>query len=153
MASTNMDSKLYENRNILKNPGVDNRYAVKKIKQDFSNLGNGEGVSRLSPPPPHPPTPHQPKICSFPSPPGKKNRLSPLNNNFQHNIFGCSHHSCQIFILTSYSLYTQVMLMFFFNNVQYLQNVSFEKSSNGKNHCSSGSHYPIKNSYFPFRKI
>ena len=53
MASTNMDSKLYENRNILKNPGVDNRYAVKKIKQDFSNLGNGEGVSRLSPPLPN----------------------------------------------------------------------------------------------------
>ena len=74
MASTNMDSKLYENRNILKNPGVDNRYAVKKIKQDFSNLGNGEGVSRLSAgggggggggegvsrlsPPPPPPPPH-----------------------------------------------------------------------------------------------
>ena len=55
MASTNMDSKLYENRNILKNPGVDNWYAVKKIKQDFSNLGNGEGVSRLSRPPPTPP--------------------------------------------------------------------------------------------------
>ena len=77
MASTNMDSKLYENRNILKNPGVDNRYAVKKIKQDFSNLGNGEGVSRLSPPhphPPHPPTspkfahshPHLEKKTDFP---------------------------------------------------------------------------------------
>ena len=57
MASTNMDSKLYENRNILKNPGVDNRYAVKKIKQDFSNLGNGEGVSRLSESPTAPQVP------------------------------------------------------------------------------------------------
>ena len=69
MASTNMDSKLYENRNILKNPGVDNRYAVKKIKQDFSNLGNGEGVSRLSPPPP----PHPP-----PTPPLAQNLLIPI---------------------------------------------------------------------------
>ena len=73
MASTNMDSKLYENRNILKNPGVDNRYAVKKIKQDFSNLGNGEGVSRLSraPPPPTSPKfahshPHLEKKTDFP---------------------------------------------------------------------------------------
>ena len=75
MASTNMDSKLYENRNILKNPGVDNRYAVKKIKQDFSNLGNGAGASRLTPPPPPtPPTspkfahshPHLEKKTDFP---------------------------------------------------------------------------------------
>lgn len=73
MASTNMDSKLYENRNILKNPGVDNRYAVKKIKQDFSNLGNGEGVSRLSPPP----TPPLAQNLLIPIPTWKKKQTFP----------------------------------------------------------------------------
>ena len=73
MASTNMDSKLYENRNILKNPGVDNRYAVKKIKQDFSNLGNGEGVSRLSPPP----TPPLAQNLLIPIPTRKKKQTFP----------------------------------------------------------------------------
>ena len=76
MASTNMDSKLYENRNILKNPGVDNRYAVKKIKQDFSNLGNGEGVSRLSPPP-TPPTPPLAQNLLIPIPTWKKKQTFP----------------------------------------------------------------------------
>ena len=126
---------------------------LRRLNRIFPTWGMGRESPVSLPLPPTPPPPTSPKFAHSHPHLEKKNRLSPLNNNFQHNIFGCSHHSCQIFILTSYSLYTQVMLMFFFNNVQYLQNVSFEKSSNGKNHCSSGSHYPIKNSYFPFRKI
>ena len=54
------------------------------------------------------------------------------NENF---IFGCSHCTCTVFILTSYSLYTQVMLVLILIDVQYLQNVvfSFEKRLNGQN--------------------
>ena len=54
--------------------------------------------------------------------------------------------SCTIFILTSYSLYTQVMLILILINVQYLQNVvfGFEKSSNDQNHSSSSSCHPNK---------
>ena len=76
MASTNMDSKLYENRNILKNPGVDNRYAVKKIKQDFSNLGNGESPVSL-PLPPTPPTPPLAQNLLIPIPTWKKKQTFP----------------------------------------------------------------------------
>ena len=67
------------------------------------------------------------------------------NKNF---IFSCSHCSCTTFILTSYSLYTQVMLILILNNVQYLHNVisSFEKGSNGQNHSSSDSQHPLKQS-------
>ena len=62
----------------------------------------------ISPPIPHP----QPRT---PPPP------PPLNNSFRvitppppprNFIFSCYHCSCTIFILTSYSLYTQVMLIF-----------------------------------------
>ena len=54
------------------------------------------------------------------------------NKNF---IFSCSHRSCTVFILTSYSLYTQVMLIIILIDVQFLQNVvfSFEKGANGQN--------------------
>ena len=38
-------------------------------------------------------------------------------------IFSCSYCSCTIFILTSYSLYTQVILILILIDVQYLQNV------------------------------
>ena len=40
------------------------------------------------------------------------------------------------------------MLILILINVQYLQKIvfSFEKGSNGQNHSSSGSHYPIKKS-------
>ena len=56
------------------------------------------------------------------------------------------HCSCNIFVLTSYSLYTKVMLILILTNIQYLQNVnfSFKKGSNGQNHSSSESCYPIK---------
>ena len=50
------------------------------------------------------------------------------------------------FILTSYFLYTQVMLILILINVQYLQNVlfSFEKSLNGQIHSPLDSHHQIK---------
>ena len=51
--------------------------------------------------------------------------------------------SFMYFILTSYSLYTQVMLILILNLVQYLQNV-VEKGLNGQNHSSSGAHHSIK---------
>ena len=48
-------------------------------------------------------------------------------------IFSCSHYSCAIFVLSSYYLYTHVMLILI--NVQHLQNVAFifEKGLNGQN--------------------
>ena len=50
------------------------------------------------------------------------------------------------FILTSYSLFTQVITVLILIDVQYLQNVgfSFEKGSKGQNHFSSDSQHPIK---------
>ena len=62
------------------------------------------------------------------------------NKNF---IFSCNHCSCTIFILISYPLYTQAMLILILIDVQYLQNVvfSFGKGSNGQNHSSSDSHH------------
>ena len=70
-------------------------------------------------------------------------------------IFSCSHCSCTIFVLTSYSLYIQVMLILLLINVQYLQNVvfSFKKCKNGQIHYSSDSQYPIKKNskiFYPF---
>ena len=63
-------------------------------------------------------------------------------------ISSCSHWSCTSFVLTWCSLDKQVMLNLILIDVQYLQKVvfSFEKGSNHQNHCSSGSHYPVKNS-------
>ena len=51
-----------------------------------------------------------------------------------------------MFNLTSYSLYTQVMLILILIDAQYLQNVafSFEKGANGQSHSSSDSDYQIK---------
>ena len=51
-------------------------------------------------------------------------------------------------MLTSYSLYTQVILILILIDVQYLQNVdfSFEKGLNGQNYSSSDSQHPIKKS-------
>ena len=63
-------------------------------------------------------------------------------------IFSCSYCSSTIFIVTSYSLYTQVMLILILIDVQYSQNVvfSFEKGSNGQIHFFSDSHHLIKKS-------
>ena len=75
-------------------------------------------------------------------PPPKVNSYLPpasLNINIhliiQKNfIFSCRHSSCTIFILISYSLYTQVMLILILIDVQYLQNfaLSYEKGLNGQ---------------------
>ena len=40
-------------------------------------------------------------------------------------IFNCSHSSSTIFILSSFSLHTQVMVILILIDVQYLQNVVF----------------------------
>ena len=63
-------------------------------------------------------------------------------------IFTCSHCSCIIFILTSYSLYTQVVLILILIDVQYSQNVvfNFEKDLNDQNHSSSGFQHQINKS-------
>ena len=53
-------------------------------------------------------------FCSFPPTP-----------THLEKVYSCSHSSCTIFVLTSYSLYTQVMLILLLINVQYLQNVVF----------------------------
>ena len=83
-------------------------------------------------------------------PPPKVNR-PPLNKNFhvisQENfIYSCSHCSCTIFILPSYSLRTQVKLILILINVQYLQIVvfSFKKGLIGQKYSSSDSHQPIR---------
>ena len=69
------------------------------------------------------------------------------------HFFSCSLYSCTIFILPSYFLYTQVMLILILINVQYLQNVvfSFGNGLSGKNHSLSDSHHPVEKS--PPRQI
>ena len=97
---------------------------------------------------------HQPKICLFPLhleesfiPPPQRSITPPppppLNNNFYVIIFtlqtsSCSQCSCTIFILTSYSWYTLVMLILILIDINYLQKVvfSFEKDLNDQNHSS-----------------
>ena len=86
--------------------------------------------------------------------------IPPLNNNFhvikQKNFsFSCSHCSCTIFILTSYSLHTQVMPILILINIQYLQIVVFScgKGLNGQKHSSSDSRQPIKQSPSPQQSL
>ena len=82
-------------------------------------------------------------------PPGKipPSRCTPPNKIFIFS-FTCSHCSCIIFVLISYSLYTQVVPILILIDVQYLQKAVFclEKGLNGQNRSSSGSHLPIKKS-------
>ena len=72
--------------------------------------------------------------------PNQRFILYPLNNNFyiitQKFNFSCSYCFCTIFILTLYSLYSQVMLISILIDVQYLQSVvfGFEKGSGGQNY-------------------
>ena len=96
-------------------------------------------------------SPHKPKICSshhlkkFPS-----SRFSPQNFYSPHQrlIPPLINHFYIIFISTSYSLHTQVMLILILIDVQYLQNVVFrcEKDSNGQMQSSSDSNHLIKKS-------
>ena len=47
-----------------------------------------------------------------------------LSNKFNKTcIFNCIHSSSTIFVLSSFSLYTQVIVILILINVQYLQNV------------------------------
>ena len=85
------------------------------------------------------------------SPPIRRRFISALNNNFhvithKNWISSCSHCSYTIFILISYSLYAQIMLILVLIDLQYLQNVvfSFAKCLNSWNHFSSDFHHPIK---------
>ena len=68
-----------------------------------------------------------------------------LPKNF---IFSCSHSLCTIFILISYSLYKQVVLILILIDVQYLQNVtvSFENGSHGHTQSSFDFYHLIKSS-------
>ena len=61
-------------------------------------------------------------------------------------LFTSSNCCCTIFILTLYSLYTQIMLILILTSAQCLQNVvfSFEKGSGNQNHSSSDSQNSIK---------
>ena len=88
--------------------------------------------------------PHQPKICS--SPPPQQKSIQP--NKKQNIIFSCSHCTCTIFALISYSFETEIMLILILIDIQYSQNAvfSFKKFSNHQNHSSLGSHYLIKKS-------
>ena len=61
-------------------------------------------------------------------------------------LISCSHSSCTVFVLISYSFETQIMLIFILIDVQYPQNAvfSFENFLNRQNHSSSGTHHLVK---------
>ena len=61
-------------------------------------------------------------------------------------LISCSHSSCTVFVLISYSFETQIMLIFILIDVQYSQNAvfSFENFLNRQNHSSSGTHHLVK---------
>ena len=94
--------------------------------------------------------PHQPKICSSSQQEKFGHSRLPQHNFYYHShsipfpstknfILSCSYCRCNIFILTSYFLYTKIMLILIFICIQYLQNFvfSFEKGLNDQNHSSS----------------
>ena len=120
---------------------------VSSMGQNFLYWGNG-GESPLLPtenllisphlensPPPSRLPPHQ---MFIPLPPPKVKNI----------IFSCSQCSWAIFVLISYSLDTQVMLILVLIDVQYSQKIifSFEKGMIGQNNSLSGSHHPVKTS-------
>ena len=74
-------------------------------------------------------------------------KVNPTQQKNKKVIFSCSHSSCTIFVLISYSFETQIMLILILIGVQYSQNAvfSFEKFSNCQNHSSSDSHHLVKN--------
>ena len=99
--------------------------------------------------------PHQAKIYSFP-PPRKSPNFYPARTKQQFSsynliktvsIFSCRHCSSSVFVLISYSLDTQVMLILILIDVQYSKKAvfSFEKGLNRQNHSSSGSLHLVKN--------
>ena len=111
--------------------------------------------------------PHQLKICSFsqhlekyphqifiPLPtkgqspsPSTKQQFSSYDPT-KNSIFCCSHCSCSIFVLISYSLHPQVMLILILIDVYYSQRAvfSFQKGLIHQNDSSSGSSHLVKKS-------
>ena len=98
------------------------------IERVFPNEGMG-GSSSTSQKFTHSPLPHQIFIPSL----AKVNSTQEKNKNV---IFSCSHSSCTIFVLISYSFETQIMLILILIDVQYSQNAvfSFENFSNRQNY-------------------
>ena len=94
-----------------------------------------------------------PKICSFKPhleqflPPPKISCL-PTNKPIKSSFLTAVIVPAPFFFLTSYSLYTQVMLISILIDIQYLQNdvFYFEKGLNDQMHCSSDAQYLIKQS-------
>ena len=72
-------------------------------------------------------------------------------NPIKNSIFSCNHCSCSIFLLISYSLDAQVMLILILIDVQYSQKAvfGFEKGLNCQNHSTSGSLHLVKKSPHP----
>ena len=105
---------------------------------------------------------HPPKWKNYLPPPPQIFILSSPKGNFplsnyikifklqpnENVIFSCSHYSCTIFVLISYSFDTQVMLILILIDVQHSQNgvFYFEKGLNHQNRSSSGSHHHLKKS-------
>ena len=104
-------------------------------KTGLSLLGGGGEFPSTSQTFVHYPLPSTPKV----------NSTQQKNKNV---IFTCSHSSCTIFVLISYSFETQIMLILILINVQYSQNAvfSFENFLNHQNHSSSGSYHRVKKS-------
>ena len=85
-----------------------------------------------------------------------KGLFFPVNNNFHvitQKIFicSCSHCSCTIFTSTSYSLHTQLMLIFNCNFVI----VALKKTQNGQNYSSSDSYQliTVRGTFLPPLKL
>ena len=107
---------------------------------------------------------HLPSSSSLDPPPNfsciDQSLIPPLNNNFhvinqkKKIFFSCSHCSCTIFILPSYSLHKKVMPILILINVQYLQIIvfNFEKGLNVEKH-SSDSNQPIKHTTSPQKSL
>ena len=78
--------------------------------------------------------------------PPTKSQFNLIKN--KNILFSCSHCSCTIFVLISYSFKTQIMLILILTDIQYSQNAvfSFEKFSSRQNHSSSGSDHLVKKS-------
>ena len=111
---------------------------VFRTEEDLESAPPGENL--LIPPPRKSP-PNQMFI-----PPSTKQQFSSYNLIKTVSIFSCRHYSSSAFVLISYSLDTQVMLILILIDVQYSKKAvfSFEKSLNRQNHSSSGSLHLVK---------
>ena len=110
------------------------------IYTGFSLLGGNRGVPTISQE-----FTYSPLSIKLSFPPYQKS-IQPNKKN-KNVIFCCSHCSCTIFVLISYSFETQIMLLLILIDGRYSQNAvfSFEEFLNCQNHFSSGSHHLVKN--------